>query len=200
MVWGPLHPDREIGWVRTPPVDYLQPVTRIAMRCKKANGQWVEAVIISSLQRRTVLELMGEDPDCATDPQRAALGYVHFYDQRGGGIETEFKEDKQGLGLSRRNKKSFTGQAMLVHLATLAHNVLVWARRWLSEGQPKIAAFGLKRVIRDIFTTSGLLRWDRTGKIWAIIFNRHDRYAEVLTGGFAHMLAHERVILVLGDI
>jgi len=32
---------------------------------------------------------------------------VSFYDERGGGIETSLKGDKQGLGLTRRNKKRF---------------------------------------------------------------------------------------------
>ncbi len=34
------------------------------------------------------------------------LAYVHFYDQRGGGIEIEIKEDKQGLNTTKRNKKT----------------------------------------------------------------------------------------------
>jgi hypothetical protein len=33
------------------------------------------------------------------------LAHAHFYDGRGGGIETGFKQDQQGLGW--RNKKRF---------------------------------------------------------------------------------------------
>jgi hypothetical protein len=41
------------------------------------------------------------------DPVAVLAAYVTFYDQRGGGIETSFKGDKQGLGLTQRNKKRF---------------------------------------------------------------------------------------------
>ena len=59
------------------------------------------------------------------------MAYVYFYDQRGGGVETAFKEDKDGLGLCRRSKKRFAAQQMVVYLNTMAHNVLHWARNWL---------------------------------------------------------------------
>jgi hypothetical protein len=36
--------------------------------------------------------------------------YVRFYDARGGGVETSFKDDKQGLGLTKRSKKRFSAQ------------------------------------------------------------------------------------------
>jgi hypothetical protein len=55
-------------------------------------------------------------------------------DQRGGGIETSLKGDKQGLGLTTRNKKRFEAQQMLL-LGSLAHTVVVWARRWWAVAQ-----------------------------------------------------------------
>ena len=50
------------------------------------------------------------------------LAYVNFYDQRGGGVEIEIKEDKQGLGTTKRNKKRFAAQQILAQLEVLAHN------------------------------------------------------------------------------
>ncbi len=44
-------------------------------------------------------------------------------DSGGGGIE--IKEDKQGLGTSKRNKKRFPAQQILCQLEVLAHNLLV---------------------------------------------------------------------------
>jgi hypothetical protein len=35
---------------------------------------------------------------------------------------------QQGLGFTKRNKKRFEAQEMLMHLGTLAHNVLVCRR------------------------------------------------------------------------
>jgi len=46
-------------------------------------------------------------------------------DSGGGGIEIEIKEDKQGLGTSKRNKKRFPAQQILCQLEVLAHNLLV---------------------------------------------------------------------------
>ena len=68
----------------------------------------------------------------AGDPKAVLLAYVNFYDERGGGVEIEIKEDKQGLSTSKRNKKRFEAQQVLIELEALAHNVLVWARHWLT--------------------------------------------------------------------
>jgi hypothetical protein len=51
--------------------------------------------------------------DKLQDPVAVLLAYVYFYDPRGGGVETEFKEDKQGLGINKRNKKRFEAQQQL---------------------------------------------------------------------------------------
>ncbi len=75
-----------------------------------------------------------------------------FYDQRGGGIETSLKGDKQGLGLTKRNKKHFEAQHMLVLLGSLAHNVVVWARKWLSS--PQIQRCGILRMVSFIYILS----------------------------------------------
>jgi len=40
-------------------------------------------------------------------------------------------------------------------LGQLAHNVVVWARRWLSQNDLKLARFGVLRLVRDLFSTSG---------------------------------------------
>ncbi len=41
---------------------------------------------------------------------------------------------------------------MLILLAHLAHNLIVWAREWLSETAPKLASYGIKRWVRDLLT------------------------------------------------
>jgi hypothetical protein len=82
------------------------------------------------------------------------LAYVTFSDQRGGGIETTCKGDKQGLGLTKRNKKRFEAQHMLTLLGSLAHNVVVWARHWLAV--PQVQQCGILRMVRDVFHGSRL--------------------------------------------
>ena len=48
---------------------------------------------------------------------------VYAYDLRGGAVETAIKGSKQGLGITKRNKKSFHGQEMLLLLGQLAYNL-----------------------------------------------------------------------------
>ena len=52
-----------------------------------------------------MLTVLGRPKSQAADPVAVLAAYVTFYDQRGGGIETSLKGDKQGLGLTKRNKK-----------------------------------------------------------------------------------------------
>lgn len=142
----PAEPGREVGWVPGSTDLYCQAMQRIAVRCRKKNGQYGLGVILSNLTPAQVLLLSGQDPQRATDLNTVMLGYVYLYDQRGGGVETEIKADKQGLGTGKRNKRRFEAQQMLLQLEALAHNTLIWAREWLAPECPRIAAYGIKRL------------------------------------------------------
>jgi hypothetical protein len=89
------------------------------------------------------------------DPAAVRLSYVTFYDQRRGGVETPFKGDKQGFGMSKRSKKRFEAHQMLMLLGSLAHNIIVWARVWLAS--PALSQYGM---VRDAFHISGFLLTD----------------------------------------
>lgn len=54
------------------------------------------------------------------------------------GLETANQGDKQGLGLGKRNKRQMEGQQMVVLLAQMAHNVVVWSQRWLADAAPRL--------------------------------------------------------------
>ena len=60
----------------------------------------------SRLSPRDVLLLTGRYKQDAHDPRVVLLAYVNFYDEWGGGVETEIKEDKQGLNTSKRNRNA----------------------------------------------------------------------------------------------
>lgn len=79
------------------------------------------------------------------------LAYVTFDDQRGGGIETAFKGDKQELGLTTRNTCAgiawFFGPQCGGLSAPMAE---------LSQ-DPTLRPL---RMVRDVFYVSGLLRFD----------------------------------------
>jgi len=120
----PRVPGRQVGWVTQEPTAYVRPVRRIAERTRKKNGQWTVGVLVSALVPRDVILLTRQPIDRMADPTAVLLAYVSFYDQRGGGVETSFKEDKQGLGLTTRNKKRFAAQQMVLALGCtgrLAH-------------------------------------------------------------------------------
>jgi len=96
---------RQVGWVTRSTAEYVRPVRRIAVRCPKQNGQWAVGVLISTLTEAQVLSLIGQKASPLHDAETFLLACVSLYDQRGGGVETSFKGDKQGLGIGKRSKK-----------------------------------------------------------------------------------------------
>jgi hypothetical protein len=196
LVWfdDPHAPERQVGWVTETPTAYVRPVRRIAVRCRTQDGQWAVGVLISNVSARDVLELTGQSPSQVADAQAVLWASVAFYDQRGGGVETSLKGDKQGLGLTRRNKKRFEAQQMLMLLGSLTHNTIVWARRWLAA--PQLRSYGMVRMVRDIFHISGFLGVDAQGHIVQIGLNPAAPLAPVLVASLqelltpAHMAIH----------
>jgi hypothetical protein len=195
----PLNEGRQIGWISEEASEYVRPVKRIGVRCRKANQQWGQAVLVTTLSSLDVIKLSGQTVQNGGDPVQALLAYAYFYDQRGGGVETSFKEDKAGLGLSKRNKKRFEAQGLVVQLGVLAHNALVWGQGWLSQIQPKIKRFGLKRMVRDLLTMCGMIIFNETGHIIQIILNQADTYASLIVESLATLLATEQVAVNLGQ-
>ncbi len=168
----PQIPGRQVGWVTDPPSEYAREVRRVAVRWQRKDGQWEYAVVISTLTARDVLEEMGRPLEEVLDHRAVTLAYVRFYDARGGGVETAFKDDKQGLGLTKRSKKRFEAQQIVGLLGALAHNVLVGARAWLAPHAPKVRRYGPKRLVRDVFHISGFLVQDARGRVLQIVLNQ----------------------------
>lgn len=195
----PLDEARQIGWVALETDLYCRPVKRIAARCRKKNGQWGYGVILSTLAPSHVLRLTGGYKQETEDPKAVLLAYVNFYDQRGGGVEIEIKEDKQGLSTGKRNKKRFEAQQVLIQLEALAHNVLIWSRQWLAPRCPKIARLGIKRLVRDVFQMDGFLFFDQSLDLLQIVLNQADPLAKELSSGLPPLLAQEHVAVILGE-
>jgi hypothetical protein len=182
---------RQAGWVQEPTTEYVRLVRRLAVRCRKANGQWAVGVLIVTLAPAEILALTQPKTSPNSTPTGVLLAYVAFYDQRGGGVETSFKGDKQGLGITKRAKKRFPAQQMVMLLGTLAHNVIVWARRWLAA--PKLAHYGILRIVRDVFHLSGFLLRDASGAILLIVLNCAAPLAPCLRESLATLLASAHV-------
>jgi hypothetical protein len=196
-VQDPDWSERSFGWVSEPPAGYVRPVQRIAVRCRRIDGTFAYGVLICSLSVEQVLTVLGWSQSQATDPVAVLLAYVTFYDQRGGGIETAFKGDKQGLGLTKRNKKRFEAQHMLVLLGSLAHNVVVWARRWLAIAEGPHC--GMMRMVRDVFHISGFLSFDAFHRLAEIVLNQQSRRAHKLILPLQELLTPLHIVVSLGE-
>ncbi len=190
-------PGREVGWVTEPTEVYVRPVKRIAVRCRKADGRFAYGVLLSALSAQQVLALTGQPLSLLSDQAVVLLAYVRFYDQRGGGVETSFKGDKQGLAVGKRNKKRFEAQQMVMLLASLAHNVIVWAQGWLAS--PSLQHYGMLRMVRDVFHLSGFLLTDAGGRLTEVVLNQAAPLASVLVGPFSQLLADVHVAVNLGQ-
>jgi hypothetical protein len=93
---------------------------------------------------------------------------------------------------------------MVMLLNSLAHNILVWARRWLtetdSEHKIKFARFGALRLVRDVFHTQGMLKFKPDGQLFGIVLNRGAPFAADLVVALMQMMAPARIFVSLGDI
>jgi hypothetical protein len=118
---------------------------------------------------------------------------------RAGGVETSYKNSKQGIGLHKRNKKSFHAQEMLVLLAGLAYNLTGWVQFELAQHSSTIASFGTLRMIRDAFQIAGKIEFDTTGNIVSITLNQIHKLAQAFQVYWPHFAPNE-MCLILGEI
>lgn len=190
---------RQVGWVESVSHDYVRQLRRIAVRWQQKNGQWEYAVVLSSLTAEELLAELGLPSTQAQEQQAVLLAYVRLYDARGGGAETSFKNDKQGLGIGKRSKKRLAAQQILTLLGTLAHNVVVWARKWLGVQQPKLQRYGIKRMVRDVFHISGFLVQSLHGQILAIVLNERAPLVQGLTSSLTDLLQPAQVVVSWGQ-
>jgi hypothetical protein len=183
---------RQIGWVPGAASEYVRPVVRIAVRCPKKNGQWGIGVLIAATDA-------GDAAAWSAPSLAQMLTTVYRYDARGGGIETANKEDKQGLGIGKRNKKRFAAQQVLGQLGRLAHNLVVWARRWLETEAPTVGKLGVQRLVRDVFHVNGVVERDADGRIRRIVLNQAHCYARRLLGALQALVGTQHVAVSLGE-
>lgn len=190
---------RQVGWVSLPEHPYVRPVKRLAVRCPKDNGQWGVGVLLSTLTPEEVVLGCRLPIDRVHDRVAVLLAYAYFYDQRGGGIETSLKEDKQGLGLTKRNKKRFVAQQMLVCLSMLAHNVVVWVRNQLAPQCARLEGMGILRWVRDLLHTNGWIQIGPAGQVSRITLNSDDAMAVLLKRPLRRLLEPLQVSVNLGQ-
>jgi hypothetical protein len=175
----------------------------IAVRCKreaddkpkkktkiKAKSEYVYSVL--AVRRETIKS--SEDLAGA-----ALLEQLAFYDDRATIESASFRGDKQGLKLIKRRKASLYGQEMLILLAQLVHNLVIWARDWLSEEEPRLREFGIKVWVRDLFTMPGRIKF-KAGQIVKVHLRRGHQYARRFFEAFYHFFAKSEIRLFLDEV
>lgn len=195
----PKVPDREVGWVEQPH-PYARPTRQLALRKRKANGKWSYHALVFTLTDDLLFRLCGQDMPAVIQPVDVLLAALHAYDRRGGGVETQNKGDKQGLGLSRRNKHRFAAQEMLVLLAQLAHNLVIWTRNDLAQTDPRLHKYGVQRTVRDALQIAGRVQFNAHGQVHQITFNERHPLAAAVHTTCSRWLASDDLSLNLGQI
>lgn len=120
-----------------PPIDYGRPV-RVFVKRRLKDGQFLHSYYVSTLSL----------------PSKG--GFLRLYDDRGGAEVEQFRNDKSGLSMQARRKRSFTGQQGYILLTDLAHNLLAdFAYHGLTGSS--FAGYGPKRIVRDLLHMPGLV-------------------------------------------
>jgi hypothetical protein len=191
--------DRQFAWVPEPH-GYVRATRQLAVRRKDKKGAWRVRVLVTSLDDATLLWLAGQPFRRELRPIDIMCALIYAYDLRGGGVETSIKDSKQGLGISKRNKRNFHAQEMLVLLAQLASNLIVWTRNEMACHVSSWQAFVSLRMVRDLFQIPGKVQIDIQGRILKITLNRDHVYAAKFLAGIAPALSSDDLVLNLRQI
>jgi hypothetical protein len=193
----PKMPDREVGWAQKP-YSYAKPTRQLVLRKRKKDGTWSYHALVFTLTDQMLFDLLGQAESPCPTTEQILFAAMHFYDLRSGGLETQNKSDKQGLGLSRRNKHRFAAQEMLVLLAQLAHNLVIWTRNELADYHPRFSKYGIQRTVRDVFHIPGSVQVTAAGNIRQITLNARHPLAAAFQQTFSSHLARDDLSLILG--
>lgn len=166
--WQALTPRRWIA-PSPAPIAFVQPVQQWVLRWQTESGQLKHSTLLCSVS----------DWDVRT--------VVDAYDERGA-CETEIRSDKRGLKLVQRRKLQLTAQEALLLLTDVAHNTLAWMAPRLFPDGP-LASFGPLRLIEDVLSLPGRLRFDRQRLVEVQLSQTHP-YAPEVACGLALLLEH----------
>lgn len=191
--------DRQVGWVQEPHA-YTRPTRQVAIRTPKKDGRWLYWVLVFALCDEQLFSLARQPVPDAPTPEQILFAAVYAYDLRSGGVETSMRGSKGGLGITKRNERSFHAQEMLVLLAQLAYNLITWIRTALADAVPAFQHFGPLRMVRDVFHIIGRIRLDRQERVLGITLNEAHFLAPPFAEAMSSLLAQDDMALNLGQI
>lgn len=195
----PTDPRRWVAWVPDPR-PFARPTTQVAVRTIDADGACSYFVLVHSLTNEQAFRLAGEPILKFPSIDDLLLASLHAYDRRGGALETQNRADKQGLAIHRRNKRRFPAQEMLLLLAQLAHNLVIWARNALALADPRFRQYGVQRLVRDVLRIPGQLRVTPNGVLSIVTLNELYPMSSSVHRGFTLWLDKDKLRLRLGKI
>ncbi len=195
----PKSPNRDVGWVEEPHA-YARPTRQLAIRTRKRNGKLSYHVLVFTLTDALLFWLAHQPVRREPTLEQLLFAALQAYDLRGGAAETVFKGSKQGLGLTKRNKRLFSAQEMLVLLAQLAYNLISWTRNLLADHTPSLHRFGMLRMVRDAFHITGKIELDAQGHILHITLNQAHSLALPFVQALSPLMARDGMSLNLGQI
>lgn len=146
----------------------------------RPNFQWEHPVRVF-VQRRIKKDKLIHSYYVSTLTLPSKKDFLSLYRERGGAEVEQFREDKSGLALAARRKRSFNGQNAYILLTDLAHNLLADFKRHALAGS-RFENYGLKRIVRDLLCFPGRLRFDAQGKLIEIrLLSQKKNAADLLT-------------------
>lgn len=191
--------DRQVGWVQDPH-PYARPTRQFAVRTPKKGDGWHYWVLIVALSDEQLFTLARQPVPRSPTPEQIMFAALYAYDLRSGGVETSCRGSKQGLAITKRNKRSFCAQEILVLLAQLAYNLITWTRTVLADAVPSFQHFGPLRMVRDVFHITGRIQLDAQGRILQISLNEDHCLALPFAQAMSSLLARDDMSLILGQI
>ncbi len=89
---------------------------------------------------------------------------------------------------------------MLVLLAQLAHNLLIWTRNALPDTPPPAQHLGILRLVRDVLAIPGKVELDAQGRLLAITLNQRCPFAAALVQAFTSLFTAFDIKLAVGEL
>lgn len=163
----PRQPQRSLAWLPNG-ILYHRPTQQVVERRTSTRDKSVHySVLLTNAPPSLLAQLAPDDLPLSGDPR--LLQFAYAYDQRSGALETFNRADKQAFGLHHPYTHAFYAQEILLLLAQLAHNLLIWIIRRL---RPYLTSpLGLQRLLRDGLAISGLLYFDHHGQLATLVLN-----------------------------
>jgi hypothetical protein len=174
--WQPTSsPGREVAVVPEP-IPFSRPLAQYAVRTPSkdhASGYYQAVLFTTSIEVKM-------------------LAVVDHYDGRAG-IEADLKSDKRGLGLAVIRKRRLAAQMVVVLLVQLAHNVLLWSRRWLAAQAPRLRACGIVRLVQEVWAVPGRVKLNAE-MVQRVRLRREHPRARDVCWGFRPLLAKSQTL------